>query len=57
MEEGESSSRSVASSKIEGFHVLTTEYKKVKRKEYLAKRDATKICLYDEQFTRWQQLK
>ncbi|CAB3985659.1 Hypothetical predicted protein, partial [Paramuricea clavata] len=57
MEEGESSSRSVARDEIESFHVVTTEDKKVKRKGYLAKRDATKICLYDEQFTRWRQLK
>ena len=34
----------------------TSEEKKVIRKEYLAKKDATKICLY-EQFPQWCSLK
>ena len=48
-----SSSQSVVSGEIEGIE----GDKRQKRKNYLAKRDATKVCLYEEQFARWRRLK
>lgn len=41
----------------ETISYVTPEEQKAKRKKYLAERDATKVCLYAEQFERWRQLK
>ncbi|XP_028418400.1 uncharacterized protein LOC114543733 [Dendronephthya gigantea] len=55
MEDSESSSRVSAESSA-NFSLPSSEDAKTKRKDYIAKRDSTKVALY-EQFQRWRSLK
>ena len=53
--EGESST-SVSGESSSNFTVPSSEDSKAKRKQYIAKRDSTKVALY-EQFQRWRSVK
>ena len=53
--EGESST-SVSGESSSNFTVPSSEDSKAKRKQYIAKRDSTKVALY-EQFQGWRSLK